>query len=985
LKTKGAVLVGGLLILATVGLGAYSAAYALEGPAGINDGIKLWLDADQQSQKYMFSDSGCSTLILPSSTLILPTGPDILCWKDRSGNAAHVKETFIHRSSSASTDHGEPQYQRDDGALNGKPYVLFNKSEKDALAHNPLTTNWAGPHSLFLVVQQTANMNQWESYFANGRHRDRGSQLQVGCLYGPCSDTGSGWIAYAQNAGGMGKFGTVEVDRERIYTLHNDDGGSSDKTTTYIDGVATPYSQPARPQTFAKYLIGLNRHVNSWTDFHLTELVLYDRALDNCELSDVHEYLATKYGISFIPDPDCPCSGGIAPPTGLPAAVSFSTGSLGDDTLLFQGTFDPVDWSGDLIAYTLGAKGALAPERWRTTTTLDSPDVTPESRNMMTWGRNGEGIAFQWDSLTEDEDGHFDQQNDLATETDGTIGTDGKKRLDYLRGDTSNEGSGLEFRVRGGRLGDIFGSQPVYVGAPNRNWPDNGGGFPEGANKYSNFASGNSDRTAVVYVGANDGALHGFSADTGQELLAYFPGNLWTGEHRAGYHYLTEDKFKFRHRRYVDGTPTVSDAYVRTTSSTDSTAGWHTILLGTEGGGGRGLFALDVTDPNDFVESNTADVVLWEFDHTVDDSLGYTYSQPTIALLNNGRWAAITGNGYGSDPGLAELLILYLDGGLDDTWTDGTDGTDDDYRRISTNSGSIADKNGLSTPALVDLDGNGTADRVYAGDLLGNLWAFDLSSASPAAWGVAHSDVPLFAGQSNQPITVKPIIIRHPTESQGTDPNLLVLFGTGRFLTKADRSTTDTQTFYGVWDNGDDGLDRNDLVAQTLATADGGRVTDPDLAANSAAPTGQQQGWYIDLPDSGERVVSEALVRAGIVFFNTFIPDSSVCAASDSGWEMSVKAENGGSPGAPVFDFNRSGSVDVDGDTTDASGENIAYAGRKLDLEQTGIPAGPSIIGNRRFTQRSATDEGTEIVETVLSEATATVTGRLSWEQLFPD
>ena len=212
-----------------------------------------------------------------------------------------------------------------------------------------------------------------------------------------------------------------------------------------------------------------------------------------------------------------------------------------------------------------------------------------------------------------------------------------------------------------------------------------------------------------------------------------------------------------------------------------------------------------------------------------------------------------------------------------------------------------------------------------------------------------------------------------------------MLFGTGRFLTTADRSTTDTQTFYGVWDNGDGGLGRTNLVAQDMDTADGKRVTDSDLAANSAAATGQQQGWYIDLSDSGERVVSEALVRAGIVFFNTFIPDSSVCAASDNGWEMSVKAENGGSPDAPVFDFNMSGSVDVDGDTTDVSGKNMAYAGRKLDLEQTGIPAGPSIIGNTRFTTRSATDEGTEIVETVLSEATVTVTGRLSWEQLFPD
>ena len=168
-------------------------------------------------------------------------------------------------------------------------------------------------------------------------------------------------------------------------------------------------------------------------------------------------------------------------------------------------------------------------------------------------------------------------------------------------------------------------------------------------------------------------------------------------------------------------------------------------------------------------------------------------------------------------------------------------------------------------------------------------------------------------------------------------------------------------------------------------------MLDPYLKVKYEKKTGRQYGWYIDLPAKGERVVSEALVRGKIVYFNSIIPDVSVCASGGSGWEMSVKTENGGSPDAPVFDFNEDGAVTVSGDTTSVSGrggstgeEQTAYAGKKLEEEQ-GMPAGPSIIGNRRFTPASATDEGVEMEETLLITNDATVTGRLSWEQLFPD
>ena len=680
-------------------------------------------------------------------------------------------------------------------------------------------------------------------------------------------------------------------------------------------------------------------------------------------------------------------AGGIAQ-SGSAAAVSFSTGALTEGSQLYQSKFNAKDWSGDLVAYELGSDGSLGAQAWSAATRLDA--TTPGSRVMMTLGAQKGvtlGVPFRWNAITSS------QQNDLRTEPNGSRGSvsKGTARLEYLRGDRSNEGKGFGFRVRGSALGDIWHSSAIYVGKPGQSWPDSGGGFPDGSNKYSVFSSGQSARTPVVYVGANDGFLHGFRASDGKEVIAYAPSTLFSTSISAGYHRLTDPNFN-HNNLYVDGTPTVSDAFFAGPSTKTQT--WHTVLAGTLGGGGRGLFALDVTNPSTFRESNAAKTVLWEFTNATDAHLGYTYSRPTIALMNNGRWALITGNGLedtatDSTGGDAQLFIIYLDGGVDGTWTYGTD-----YIRITTGSGSTSSRNGLFSPAVVDLDRNGTADRIYAGDLNGSLWAFDVSNNIDTKWSPAHGRQPLFTGSSGQSITTKPTVIRHPTVSNGSAPNLMVLFGTGRFLADGDKTRSNTQSFYGVWDNGTGALTRSSLASQTFLLNDSGkraRVLDPYLKVKYEKKTGRQYGWYIDLPAKGERVVSEALVRGKIVYFNSIIPDVSVCASGGSGWEMSVKTENGGSPDAPVFDFNEDGAVTVSGDTTSVSGrsgstgeEQTAYAGKKLEDEK-GMPAGPSIIGNRRFTPASATDEGVEMEETLLITNDATVTGRLSWEQLFPD
>ena len=680
-------------------------------------------------------------------------------------------------------------------------------------------------------------------------------------------------------------------------------------------------------------------------------------------------------------------AGGIAQ-SGSAAAVSFSTGSLTEGSQLYQSKFNAKDWSGDLIAYQLKSDGSLGSKVWGAAAKLDG--TKPGSRVMITLGSQKStavGVPFRWNTITSS------QQNDLRTDPDGARGSvsKGTARLEYLRGDRSHEGKGFGFRTRGSALGDIWHSSAVYVGKPGQSWPDSGGGFPAGPDKYSVFASAQSSRTPIVYVGANDGFMHGFLASNGKEVIAYAPSALFSASISAGYHRLSDPNFN-HNNLYVDGTPTISDAFFAGPNTKTKT--WRTVLAGTLGGGGRGLFALDVTDPSTFRESNAAKTVLWEFTNANDAHLGYTYSRPTITLMNNGRWALITGNGLEDTAtdrtgGQAQLFIIYLDGGVDGTWTYGTD-----YLRISTGSGSTSSRNGLLSPAVVDLDRNGTADRIYAGDLLGSLWSFDVSKSTDTKWSLAHNGQSLFSGSSGQSITTKPTVIRHPTVTDGSAPNLMVLFGSGRFLADGDKTRSNTQSFYGVWDNNTGGLTRSNLARQTFLLDDASkraRVLDPYLKVEYEKMTGRQYGWYIDLPAKGERVVSEALVRGSIVYFNSIIPDVSVCASGGGGWEMSVKTENGGSPDAPVFDFNEDGAVTVSGDTASVSGrsgasgeENISYAGKKLE-EEKGMPAGPSIIGNRRFTPGTATDEGAEMEETLLITNEATVTGRLSWEQLFPD
>lgn len=525
----------------------------------------------------------------------------------------------------------------------------------------------------------------------------------------------------------------------------------------------------------------------------------------------------------------------IADITGSASSPALNSGSIGGNTHLYQARYDSSDWSGQLLAFPIGSNGALGAPVWDTGAVLSSQN--PDSgREILTFDPVARaGRAFRAGALNASQVNALNI-NPLNFTDDGRAAD----RLQYLRGDQTEEASaGGSFRNRNSLLGDVVHSSPAFVGRPNSVYPDvwddltiQGDTPPENNVPYSQFQIAGRERQQIVYFGANDGLLHGvdagvfnpvsgsFTAGTGEEVLGYVPATLIDR-----LNLLTDPAYD--HRFYVDATPSISEAFFANS--------WHSVLAGGLGAGGQGIFALDVTDPSAFDESNAASLVLWEFSDQDDADLGNTFGQPVnIVRLHNQKWAAVFGNGYNNtDPdghasatGNAVLFIVDLETGTL-------------IRKIDTNQGMLQDPqglnrpNGLSTPAPVDRDGDSIVDVVYAGDLFGNLWKFNLSAADENQWGVDFGGQPMFVARSAnggvQPIMVRPQVGRSPVlagslEFDANSNQLiadqasgeyihdaangvpihgsLIYFGTGKFFEVGDTIPVGqvTQTFYALWD-----------------------------------------------------------------------------------------------------------------------------------------------------------------------------------------
>ncbi|MHB1398644.1 MAG: pilus assembly protein [Trichloromonadaceae bacterium] len=632
---------------------------------------------------------------------------------------------------------------------------------------------------------------------------------------------------------------------------------------------------------------------------------------------------------------------------GSSAAVAVNGPRLSDKSVVFQAVYNSGNWTGDLKAFQLDStSGEIIGLKWEASRNL--PAV--ENRNLYTWNPAAEpkGVKFDWDLLNDT------QKQALSLGPNGVADDLGKDRVAYLRGVASLEKSGENssgvFRGRISLLGDIVNSNPVSVSNQNFGYDRLPGS--EGST-YPGYRSGKAkERSAMVYAGANDGFLHGFKAETGEELFGYMPAAVLPQANQLTFPGYT-------HRYFVDGPPRAGDAFL--------SGGWRTILLGTPGAGGRGLFALDVTDPKSFSEKQ----ILWEIS---SPELGFVLGTPTMARLQWG-WVAITGNGYASDGNRAMLLVYdLLTGKL--------------LQTLDTGTGSAVAPNGLSAPIPVDFDGDRITDAVYAGDLKGNLWKFDLGSSDPAEWKLALGGNPLFTARDSagrvQPVTARPEVGRHPQSG------VMVYFGTGKYFETGDNDPSQNlaiESFYGIWDQGSSVV-RKDLAQQSIIgeTILNGR----GLRTTTKLGLGGNRGWYIDLAypsgvKSGERVVSTPLLRHGRVIFPSITPSNAPCSPGGSSWLMELDAVTGGRLEYSAFDIDKNKQFNEDDYVTlieDGKAIKVPVSG----LRQEAIIATPGVVsqgeaGNYDEIKYIAGPEGT--LEALDEKGPPTLKpGRRSWRQL---
>ena len=645
-------------------------------------------------------------------------------------------------------------------------------------------------------------------------------------------------------------------------------------------------------------------------------------------------------------------------------------GQFQTSTQVFYASYHPTSWWGELTANGLyrdssGYLQVASAANWDascvltggscpamgTTTGGTPPTITvqsPSSRSILTWNpsaASGGGIAFEFANLP------------AAVQTQINTNV-----VSYLRGDRSNEASQTNgtLRTRTSVLGDLVNSSPRWVGPPAQNYPTAwtdklypASTQPETA--YSTWQTSMALREHVVYIGGNDGLLHGFRAGSndasgnfvtatndGQEVLAYMPSSIFgTISNYASQNYS--------HQFYVDATPASGDVFYG--------SNWHTWLAGGQGAGGQSLYVLDVTNPSTFSESNASSLVRQEINlgnidmlcggsagsGTCSNDLGYTFGAPLIRRMHNGKWAVIFGNGYNSVNGHGMVFIGVVDpttGALS-------------LKKFDTGAGPAQDPtgssraNGIAYVAAADLDGDHIVDYLYATDLFGNVWRIDVTGSTSSSWAVSSygngSATPLYSAKDSsgvaQSITTIPLVMSVPQTSGAN--RLLVSFGTGKMLEAADQfPKTQVQAMYGIWDwdmtawNAKNSiqyatlaapqpiLTQSNLQVQTIGgpyDSSGNTYTSTStgtayrtLTSNpvcwkgasgiSGCSSYAQYGWYVNLMDSsntpGEMVIYNPIFSLGVIQVNTTIPSNvtglTCTNQSISGWTLAMNPATGG-------------------------------------------------------------------------------------------
>jgi type IV pilus assembly protein PilY1 len=598
------------------------------------------------------------------------------------------------------------------------------------------------------------------------------------------------------------------------------------------------------------------------------------------------------------------------------AAATSNLEPVAGDNFAYTAKYTTQRWFGEIEAHEIDlASGTVNPTAiWSAQTKLDAATGSACDNRTIKLFRSGAtnnlvnftastqicdasmnptGTASS--SLNASELANFDKNHVVLLSqgfTNGTLGTvdqvtaaSGANLVNFVRGQrgfeifASNDLNRL-YRQRDHILGDIVNAQPVYVRGAIGSYGDTG---------YAAFKTAQASRTPMVYVPANDGMLHAFFAGTsatdtqgGVEAWAFIPTLVLPTLYK-----LADDNYANNHIYTVDGTPTTGDVF-------DPVAGvWKTILVGGLNGGGdktivgtRGYYALDITDP-----ANPKG--LWEFKDgttcfpsatTSDCDIGYSFGNPLIAKLTDGTWAVFVSTGYNNNvnngTGVGALYVL-----------DAMTGTI--RYKISTGVGSTTTPSGLNKIAgwADDPLVNNTAQRIYGVDMLGNIWRFDVNDIL----GPAGRDAELLATAKDasgnpQPITTKPEL-----GLAGSPAMPFVFVGTGRYLGISDLpappAVPQTQSVYAI----QDALSmtpianlRTTLKQNTITTT---TVTDPTTGITSTIRQtsctnncSSPAGWFVDLPESGERVNVDPKLQLGTLVVPTNVPENNSCSVGGHSW-----------------------------------------------------------------------------------------------------
>lgn len=588
------------------------------------------------------------------------------------------------------------------------------------------------------------------------------------------------------------------------------------------------------------------------------------------------------------------------------AAATSNLEPVAGDNFAYTASYKTLDWSGELEAKEIDLVTGVVNTTavWSAQSKLNAKTKAACDNRVIRLFRAGATnnlVDFSWNTqacdgaglptgaastgLNAGEQAYFGAAQVSAfshfpSMTDGSSGTANQRGLaaganlvNFVRGQRGHEGFITNdavslYRTRAAVLGDIVNAQPVFAKAPFADYTDTG---------YAAFKSANASRTPMVYVAANDGMLHAFYAGTtvtdplgGEERWAFIPTMVLPELYR-----LADNGYSTLHRYSVDGTPAVGDVY-----DTTATA-WKTILVGGLNGGGKGYYALDITDP-----ANPKG--LWEFKHTTtcagtpvgqssDCHLGYSYGNPQISKLADGRWVVFVTSGYNNvntptatGDGQGYLYVLDAVTGVI-------------IYKISTGAGDATTPSGLGkiNNFVLDTAINNTTDRVYGVDLLGNVWRFEVNATQSATRIVTLTD----ASSNPQPITTKPELADF-----GSPPVPHIFVTTGKYLGASDLASTGVQSVWGIKDTGTYPVANPRTSFSQLTIANTSSTTRSITCITNCTTSG---GWYADLPDTGERVNVDMKLQLGTLTVASNVPQNNACNIGGYSWLSFFDARNG--------------------------------------------------------------------------------------------